>query len=226
MILPNNIIVVEDEVITQHYLRDILISRDISVVACLDNAEDTIRVFGESPCDMILMDLDLSGATDGLTLARKILIKRKVPIIFISAYSDSDTRQEAFDISYGFIAKPFTAKEVLSAIELAYSKFQNSIKKVSITTDIILSNEYRFLLRTNELYYQDRVIMLSPKETKLLHILAKNHKRVVSCETITKEVWGDKETSNSNLRNFIYKIRKLAPNLSISSDYNNGYILS
>ena len=226
MILPKSIIVVEDEVITQQYLRDIIISKSINIVACLDNAKDTIRVFGESPCDMILMDLDLSGTIDGLTLARNILIKKRVPIIFITAYSDSDTRQEAVDLSYGFIAKPFTAKEVLEAIELGYDRFQNSIKKVIIPTDIKLNNEYRFSLDSRRLYHKDRAIRLSPKESKLLYILAKNHQRVVSCEVITEEVWGGKETSNSNLRNFIYKIRKLAPNLLISSDYNNGYILS
>ncbi len=225
--LPKNIIIVEDEIITQHFLQEILTSKSVTIVACLDNAQDTLKTFQELPCDMILMDLDILGAMDGLTLARKLLIKKKIPIIFITAYSDEETRQEALDLSpYGFIPKPFTAKEVLESVELGYRKFQNGNTKQTVSTDLILTNSYKFSFQTNLLYHKDQIVPLSEKEAKLLSLLAKNHQRVVSSETITKELWGDKETSNSNLRNFIYKLRKMTIGLEISSSYNSGYILS
>ncbi len=225
--LPKNIIIVEDEIITQHFLQEILASKSITTVACLDNAVDAIKAFQSLPCDMILMDLDILGAIDGLTLARKLLIKKKIPIIFITAYSDEETRQEALDLSpYGFIAKPFTANEILKTIETGYGKFHNSTTKPIISTEVLLSNDYKFSFQTNSLYYKNKIVPLSKKENKLLYLLAKNHQSVVSSETITKELWGDKETSNSNLRNFIYKLRKTTLNLEISSSYNSGYILS
>jgi len=224
--LPKNIIIVEDEIMTQHFLQEILSNHSINITACLDNAKDTLKVFQELPCDMILMDLDISGSTDGLTLARKLLIKRKIPIVFITAYSDNETRQEALDLSsYGFIAKPFTTKELLSTIQEGYNRFQTTYSKKSIPTELLLNNEYKFLFTTNILYHKDKIVPLSQKEQKLLSILVKNYQKVVSSETITKELWGDKETTNSNLRNFIYKLRKNTPGLSINSSYNSGYIL-
>ena len=224
--LPKNIIIVEDEIMTQHFLQEILSNHSINITACLDNATDTLKVFQELPCDMILMDLDISGSTDGLTLARKLLIKRKIPIVFITAYSDNETRQEALDLSsYGFIAKPFTTKELLSTIQEGYNRFQITYSKKSIPTELLLNNEYKFLFTTNILYHKDKIVPLSQKEQKLLSILVKNYQKVVSSETITKELWGDKETTNSNLRNFIYKLRKNTPGLSINSSYNSGYIL-
>ena len=43
MVFPNNIVIVEDETITQRYLQDIFAQYDVTVSGCFDNAVDTIE---------------------------------------------------------------------------------------------------------------------------------------------------------------------------------------
>ena len=85
MILPNHIMIVEDEAITQRYLKEILEQRDVHISGCFDNAEDAIEALKNTPCEMILMDINIKGAMDGIQLARYILRTYTLPIVFISA---------------------------------------------------------------------------------------------------------------------------------------------
>lgn len=118
--LPKNILIVEDEVITQRYLQDIFESYNINVVACCDNAKTTLQKMKETSCDMILMDINIKGPMDGIQLAREILRNHALPIIFITAHNDDETLDELLDIApYGFIGKPFSSKEMMATLKIA-----------------------------------------------------------------------------------------------------------
>ncbi|MBT8348995.1 MAG: DNA-binding response regulator, partial [Sulfurovum sp.] len=60
--LPQNVVIVEDEVITQRYLQDILTHSDVNVSGCFDNALDTLEALKQNiNCEMILMDINIKG---------------------------------------------------------------------------------------------------------------------------------------------------------------------
>ncbi len=109
MALPKNIVIVEDEVITQRHLQDILSQHQVNVSGCFDNAADTIEALDHIVCDMILMDINIKGPVDGIQLAKKILETQPLPIIFITAHNDDATLEELLELApYGFISKPFS----------------------------------------------------------------------------------------------------------------------
>ena len=118
MKLPQSIIIIEDEVITQQYIAEILTNESIEVLAYFDNAKDTLINMPELSPDIIIMDINLAGPMDGITLAREILNKRKIPIIFVTAYSDNITREEVSELDdCGFIAKPFRSEEIIHTVK-------------------------------------------------------------------------------------------------------------
>jgi AmiR/NasT family two-component response regulator len=66
------------------------------------------------------MDIRLPGRRDGIEAVRVLRKELRVPIIFLSAYSDPETVERAKTIEpHGYIVKPFTEGELRCAIEVA-----------------------------------------------------------------------------------------------------------
>ena len=230
MILPSHIFIVEDEVITQRYLREILEQYDVHVSGCFDSAEDVIEALKTIDCDMILMDININGPTDGIQLAKTILQAYRLPIVFISAYSDDETLEEVLELSpYGFITKPFSSKEVHVTLQVAYKRFLThnvqTIEK-NIAKSIVLNEEYSFSLEVSMLYRRGKVIKLNIKQNKFLEILVKNLNKTVTFEELIINIWSDDTVADSTLRTLVYSIRKLAPDLPLYSYSKKGYYLT
>jgi len=81
---------------------------------------DSIRY--EYP-DMVLMDIMLEGETDGVQLAKKILEKKDIPVVYVTGHTDDLTLERVRETSpSGFIIKPFSDDDLRVTIELAYNK--------------------------------------------------------------------------------------------------------
>jgi len=233
MALPENVVIVEDEVITQRYLQDILSSNDVNVSGCFDNAEDMLEALKDITCDMILMDINIKGPMDGIQLARKILQTRTFPVIFITAHNDDATLEELLELApYGFINKPFSSKEVIPTLKIAYKRYlihsnvsESKSSEVSTDTDIIINKFYTYSLKSSTLYYDGQAIKLNNKQNRLLKMLSKHLNNTVGYEVLITELWDDETIADSTLRTLVYSVRKLLPDLPIVSHSKVGYSL-
>ncbi len=233
MNLPKNIVIVEDEVITQRYLQDIFAQYDVVVTGCFDNAVDTIEALKSIDCDMILMDINIKGSMDGIQLARAILRNHTLPIVFITAHNDDETLEELLELApYGFIGKPFSSKEIVVTLQVAYKQYLTHkeagkvrVKEESNNNVIVINEYYRYSQVSSELYYGEDVVKLSKKQTKLLEVLTQNINHVVDYDTLISVIWEEDMVSGSALRTLVYSIRKLLPELPIVSQSKLGYSL-
>lgn len=232
MDLPKNIVIVEDEVITQRHLQDILLQHKVNVSGCFDNAADTIGALDHIDCDMILMDINIKGPVDGIQLAKKILDIYPLPIIFITAHNDDATLEELLELApYGFISKPFSSKEVLVTLKIAYKRYliHTEASKVTISdklsTDIVINEYYVYSQSDSLLYYDGQAIKLNKKQNMLVELLSKSVNTVVIYDTLITHLWEDDTVADSTLRTLVYSVRKLLPDLPIISHSKLGYSL-
>ncbi|PHS41799.1 MAG: hypothetical protein COB07_01795 [Sulfurovum sp.] len=232
MDLPENIVIVEDEVITQRYLQDIFAQHKVNVSGCFDNAAETLEALKSINCDMILMDINIKGPVDGIQLAKKILETHPLPVIFITAHNDDATLEELLELApYGFIGKPFSSKEVLVTLRIAYKRYLIHSEASRIAppseeaTDIVINEYYRYSQTLSLLYYDREAIKLNKKQGMLLEILSKNVNTTVAYEAIISYLWDDNSISDSALRTLVYSVRKLLPDLPIVSHSKVGYSL-
>jgi len=101
---PPRILVVEDEAILAIDICNILESLGYIVLDTLDNGREVLRLLNELNPDLILMDIHLKGELDGIQVAEVIQRTHRVPVIYISAYSDVDTLSRAKNTRpYGYI---------------------------------------------------------------------------------------------------------------------------
>ncbi|WP_415407361.1 response regulator [Sulfurovum sp. CS9] len=230
MLFPKNIVIVEDETITQRYLQDIFAQYDVTVSGCFDNAEDTIEALKNIDCDMILMDINIKGPVDGIQLAKDILKTYDFPIVFITAHNDDETFQEVLELSpYGFIEKPFSKKDIVFTLQLAYQRYlshekENKVESVNQPREYLILNEhYAYSRALTILYYDDQPVKLSSKQSKLLEVLIQNVNHTVDYDALTSAIWGNDTVADSALRTLVYSIRKTLPNLPLLSYSKIGY---
>ncbi len=114
------ILVVEDERIVAMALEKALRRMRYSVVGITDSGEDAIRRAVQTQPDLVLMDIRLRGPMDGIAAAAQIQAQLEVPVVYLTAYADDETLQQAkVTEPYGYVLKPFEERDLRIAIEIA-----------------------------------------------------------------------------------------------------------
>jgi CheY-like chemotaxis protein len=109
------ILTVEDEFLISEYLRGILEGAGHNVVATFD-ADEAIAVLETDPAiELVITDINLPGAMDGLRLAAAIR-DRWPPIYLIVATGQAYPLNSVLPSGSLFIAKPYRPDEILSAV--------------------------------------------------------------------------------------------------------------
>ena len=117
------IMLVEDEAITALCLRDSLERLGYEVVATIARGEEAIRQAAELCPDLILMDITLADAVNGIEAAERIHQTQPIPIIFMTAHTDSATLARAKQTGpFGYLTKPYHLDNLKSTIEVALYK--------------------------------------------------------------------------------------------------------
>ena len=102
------ILVVEDERIVAMALEKALRRMRYSVVGITDSGQDAVRKATQTQPDVVLMDIRLRGPIDGIEAAAQIQSQGDVPIVYLTAYADDETLQQAkITEPYGYVLKPF-----------------------------------------------------------------------------------------------------------------------
>jgi two-component system, response regulator PdtaR len=119
-----NILIVEDESIVAMDLAAGLEQDGYHICGIADNAEDAIALFKSNEVDILLMDIHIIGSKDGITTAAELQHIKPVPVIFLTAFTDTATIERVKQICpAAFLTKPYQVSNVRIAIELALNNF-------------------------------------------------------------------------------------------------------
>lgn len=117
------VLIVEDELIIGIHLKNVLAARGYRVSGPVPSGEEAISLVETDPPDVLLLDIILDGALDGIKTYEQIRSRFDVPAIFLTAHSDTPTLQRAKETNpYGYVLKPINENELFSVIELALYK--------------------------------------------------------------------------------------------------------
>lgn len=123
------ILIVEDEDIVARDLKKRLIELGYKVTGIEHTGQGAIDAVEKSRPDLVLMDIMLKGDIDGITAAGEINNRFRVPIIYLTAYSDDDTLARAkVTEPFGYLLKPFEIRELHTAIAIALYKHKMELE--------------------------------------------------------------------------------------------------
>jgi EAL domain-containing protein (putative c-di-GMP-specific phosphodiesterase class I)/AmiR/NasT family two-component response regulator len=182
--MNGRVLIVEDEAIIAQQLETRLLKIGYEVVDIVDNSEDAISSLSINPADVVLMDIIIKGAEDGIDTAIRLQNTYDLPVIFLTAYSDEKTlRRAELAYAYGYLVKPVTERELeatirtvlnrhkrdqellktISEVETQSGKFESMVnrltRQVKNYSQVKTEDEVRYALEEEQfiLHYQPQV---------------------------------------------------------------------
>lgn len=121
------ILIVEDDMIIAANLSLQLTKLGYEVIGIVSMGEDAISSANQNRPDIILMDVNLKGAIDGIDAAIAIHSQNEIPIIYLTANNDDVTFARAKETQpYAFISKPFNKLNLQRTIALVVEKIKDN----------------------------------------------------------------------------------------------------
>jgi CheY-like chemotaxis protein len=123
------VLIVEDEYFVALDIEDALSSVGFAIVGIATTAEEAVKVAEVEKPDMVLMDIRLAGARDGIEAAAEIRNRLGIPSLFATAHSDAGTRARGNEAAspLGWLTKPYTGGEVVLAVTQAIAKVRGNV---------------------------------------------------------------------------------------------------
>lgn len=109
------ILIVEDDLVVASELANVLTEQGLSVQGPVAEGIAALKLADDDPPAVAIIDLNLAGEINGLTVARHLVEKFGVRVVFVSGQI-SDAIREGIDLTRYFISKPFTDEAVVEAV--------------------------------------------------------------------------------------------------------------
>ncbi|MDD5452081.1 MAG: response regulator [Desulfovibrionales bacterium] len=201
------ILVVDDEVAIQRFLRTVLDTGEFSLHQAENGHAALVAVATVRP-DIILLDLGLPDI-NGVEVIRRIREWSPVPIIVLSVREREDDKVEALDAGADdYLTKPFGVAELLARIRVALRRsLQQAPEPVFRIDDLDVD-----LTRRRVLVY-GKETQLTPTEYELLRLLVVHAGKVLTHRQILRQIWGvtyieQPHVLRVNISNLRHKIEK------------------
>ncbi|ASO22301.1 two-component system KDP operon response regulator KdpE [Actinoalloteichus hoggarensis] len=202
------VLVVDDEKALVRALRINLIAHGYAVLTAHDGTS-ALRTAASGRPDVVLLDLGLPDL-DGTTVIEGLRGWSRVPIIVLSARTESGDKVRALDVGADdYVTKPFGMDELLARLRAAVRRAgageadEPVVRTASFTVD----------LAARQVYRDGSPVHLTPTEWGVLEVLVRNRGRLVSRQQLLHEVWGPGyPAENHYLRVYLAQLRrKLEP---------------
>jgi len=174
--LKAKILIVEDQFIEAKSLNVILINAGYSTCSIARSVTAALSIIEKEKPDLVLVDIFLQGEGTGIDLG-KILNEKNMAFVYLSANSNRQILEEAKPTKpYGFMVKPFRAKDVLIMLDVALYLHKNrQAEKINIpssqkTAPVVLPPEFSHLVGKSRKFLEtlERAKMVGATDTSVL----------------------------------------------------------
>jgi len=118
------VVIAEDEVLIRMDLKEMLTEEGYDVVGEAGDGQEAIRLAEEHRPDLVILDVKMP-ILDGIAAAEHVARERIAPVVMLTAFSQRELVERARDAgAMAYLVKPFNVTDLVPAIELAVSRFQ------------------------------------------------------------------------------------------------------
>ncbi len=158
--------------------------------------------------DLMILDLGLPDM-NGSDIIRKVRTWSTLPIIVVSARSDSNDKIAALDAGADdYLTKPFSVDELLARIRVALRHLERQ-EDGTQTASLFINGKLKIDYSSGCVFVNEKEIHLTPIEYRLLCLLAQNIGKVLTRNYIIEKIWGNALPMEiASLRVFMTTLRK------------------
>ncbi|WZH53946.1 MAG: response regulator [Nocardioides alkalitolerans] len=120
---PRRVVIAEDEALIRMDLAEMLADEGYDVVGEAGDGQRAIELAEELRPDLVVLDVKMP-VLDGIAAAERIAAQRIAPVVILTAFSQRELVERARDAgAMAYLVKPFSASDLVPAIEMAVSRF-------------------------------------------------------------------------------------------------------
>lgn len=155
--------------------------------------------------DVIVLDLSLPGL-DGLDVCRKLRKEYRLatPILMLTARDTVQDKLAGFDVGADdYLVKPYSLPELDARLKALVRRSRQETVEYVLTFD-----ELRIDTSTGQVSRAGQPLTLTPTGYKILTALMRNAPKLMTRESLEREVWGDNPPDSDALRTHIHALRQ------------------
>lgn len=202
------IVVVEDELFMREELVYILQKAGYEASCISDFSNVAEEILKESP-ELVLLDLNLPGIT-GFEICKEIKMNSTIPILILT--SRDQLKDELHALGLGadeYLTKPCNKDRLLARIS-------NLLRRNEDRNYFIEIRGVKLDLQTYTMYFNEKSIVLSENQGKIMELLLSNPKDIVTKDMLFEKIWGTKEYIDENaLQVNMTRLKKTIKNLNM-----------
>jgi two-component system response regulator MtrA len=166
--------------------------------AFVSDGDAALGAFRREKPDVVLLDLMLPG-TDGIEVCRQIRLESGVPIVMLTAKSDTaDVVRGLESGADDYVVKPFKPRELIARVRARLRSHDSEPETLTIgPPDDLVSID----VPGHAVTRQGEQLPLTPLEFDLLVALARRPKTVFTREVLLEQVWGYRHPADTRLVN-------------------------
>jgi two-component system KDP operon response regulator KdpE len=201
---PPVVLIIDDDPQIRRFLRA---GFDIERFTVLEEetGQAGLRAATLRPVDLIVVDLNLPD-TDGASIVERVRAWSTVPIIVLSVRASDEDKVRLLECGADdYVVKPFSMVELIARARAAIRRHTRGTQGESVVKVGRLSID----LANRAVLLDGTRVVLSPKEYRLLQVLAQHAGNVVTHNILLKEVWGARNMKNGHyLRILVRRLRR------------------
>jgi DNA-binding response OmpR family regulator len=178
------VLVVEDDETVRSAMVTVLTDEGYEVREEADGTTAAVTVALFRP-DLLLLDVNLPGGPDGLSVAKHVRAAHDVPIIFVTSAGTERDRVAGFDIGADdYLVKPFSMAELLARVRAVLRRTNRLGRAIWRVGPVVVDED------SHTVAMNDHLVDLTALEFSLLACLCRSPGRVISKVQLLTEVWG------------------------------------
>jgi DNA-binding response OmpR family regulator len=179
--------------------------------------KETINFLKENSVNLVILDISLPDG-NGFNIYENIIKEKKIPTVFLTAKDEEDDIVRGLECGADdYVTKPFSTRELIARI--------NKVLVKESKNSIITVSDIKFDLDKMIVYKNEKEIIFSSLELKILNLLFTNLNKVVTREEIIYKIWEwtGNDVYDNTVTVYLKRIReKLSSNI-ISTIKGIGY---
>jgi two-component system, response regulator PdtaR len=121
---PLRVVIAEDEALIRLDLKEMLEEEGYEVAGEAADGEKAVELVSALKPDLVILDVKMP-VLDGISVAGRIAADQIAPVVILTAFSQRELVERAGDAgAMAYLVKPFTKADLVPAIEIAVSRFQ------------------------------------------------------------------------------------------------------